>query len=52
MFFYVRSYILGEHFRNDLSVASVEKEHEAIASGNALSILVDEWKTNLMSLAI
>ena len=36
MFFYVQSYILGEEFRNDLLVASVEKEHEAMASGNAL----------------
>ena len=36
IFFYVQSYILGEQFRNVLSLASVEKENEAIARGNAL----------------
>jgi hypothetical protein len=36
MFFYVQSYILWEQFRNDLSVATVEKEQEAIPNVNAL----------------
>jgi hypothetical protein len=36
MFFYAQSYILCEHFLNDLPVPSVEKEDAAIAKGNSL----------------